>query len=132
MKANIFSVLIAILVVGGAIFLVSKLGNRAISFPAGDGNNVNIVNGKQIIELDAKGGYTPRISLAKAGMPTVLRFQTRGTFDCSAFIRIPSMSISKILPNSGTTDVDLGIPQSGILQGMCGMGMYPFEIDFEN
>lgn len=35
-----------------------------------------------------------------------------------------------MLPNSGTTDIDLGFSQTDLFQGSCGMGMYPFEIDF--
>ncbi|HAQ02586.1 TPA: hypothetical protein DEP30_01085 [Candidatus Nomurabacteria bacterium] len=94
-------------------------------------NNVSIVDGKQIIEIKAKGGYTPRVSIAKADTPTILRFNTNGTFDCSSSVRIPSMNISKFLPQSGITDIDLGIQKTGTLQGTCGMGMYPFEIEFQ-
>lgn len=94
-------------------------------------NNVSIVDGKQIIEIRAKGGYTPRKSIAKADIPTILRFNTNGTFDCSSSVRIPSMNISKILPQSGITDIDLASQKTGTLQGTCGMGMYPFEIEFQ-
>ena len=94
-------------------------------------NNVSIVNGKQIIEIKAKGGYFPVVSLAKPNIPTIIRFNTSGTFDCSASIRIQSLDISKILPSSGLTDIDITNSPTGILQGSCGMGMYPFEIDFK-
>ena len=103
-----------------------------------DNNNKEIIKSEdknpsnaQIIEIEAKGGYTPRKSVAKAGVPTILRFNTNGTFDCSSSVRIPSMNIFKSLPQSGITDIDLGIQKAGTLQGMCGMGMYPFEIDFQ-
>ncbi len=95
-------------------------------------NNVSMVDGKQIVEIRAKGGYQPRVSTAKAGLPTILRFNTAGTFDCSAAVRIPSLDISKILPQSGATDINLGNPKFGTLSGSCGMGMYPFEIKFES
>lgn len=95
-------------------------------------NNVSMVDGVQIIEIQAKGGYSPRKSMAQAGIPTVIRFYTSGTFDCSSSIRIPSINVFKNLPQSGTTDVDLGIQKAGVLNGSCGMGMYPFEIDFRN
>ncbi len=87
--------------------------------------------GTQIIEITAKGGYTPRKSVAKAGIPTVLRFNTNGTFDCSSSVRIPSMNITKFLPQSGSTDIDLGVQPVGTLTGTCGMGMYSFEIQFQ-
>lgn len=94
-------------------------------------NNVSIIDGKQIIEIKAKGGYLPRKSIAKAGIQTMLRFNTSGTFDCSSSVRIPEMNISKNLSPSGATDIDLGIQKVGTLNGSCGMGMYPFEIEFQ-
>ena len=74
----------------------------------------------------------PRKSVAKAGIPTIIRFNTSGTFDCSSSVRIPKMNISRSLPQSGVTDVDIGSQQVSTLKGMCGMGMYPFEIEFKS
>lgn len=125
------AIIIAVIIIGGAILLIN---GRSGGMPAQQENiqNVSVVDGKQIIEIKAKGGYTPRISTAKAGMPTILRFDTNGTFDCSASVRIPSMSISELLPNSGSKDIDLGSPKAGTIQGSCGMGMYPFQINFQS
>lgn len=94
-------------------------------------NNVVLENGKQIINLSAKGGYQPRISVAKAGMPTVLRVTTNNTFDCSSAIRIPSLKIAQNLTYSGSVDFDLGSPEPGVLDGLCSMGMYRFQIQFK-
>lgn len=94
-------------------------------------SNVSIVDGQQIIEIKAKGGYTPRVSTAKAGIPTVLKFDTQGTFDCSSAVTIPSMNISKNLPPSGVTEISLGELKEGVLNGTCGMGMYPFQINVQ-
>lgn len=94
--------------------------------------NVEFKDGIQYITINAKGGYTPRKSTAKASIPTILRFDTNGTFDCSSSVRIPSMNISKMLPQTGVTEINLGNPKVGLLQGSCGMGMYPFEIDFQS
>jgi plastocyanin domain-containing protein len=127
MKAIIISVsLVSVLLIGGA-FIYAK--NRS-SLPASNGNNVSVVGDKQIIDLTAKGGYSPLRSTAKAGVPTTLRVSTNGTFDCSSSFRIPSMDISRSLPATGVTEIDLGSPKLGVLKGVCGMGMYPFEIDF--
>lgn len=126
----ILAIVFAIILIAGAFFFTresSEIIDNNIQV-----NNVSIVDGKQIIEIKAKGGYYPRNSIAKAGIPTILRFNTNGTFDCSSSVRIPSMNISKLLINSGITDIDLGSPRFGTLQGMCGMGMYPFQIDFQN
>ena len=129
MKATIISIIIALILIGGT-YVLSK-GNGG-SGPEANANNVTIVDGTQIIEINAKGGYQPRKSFARAGLPTILRFNTFGTFDCSSSVRIPSMNISKSLPQTGSTDVDIGTQQVATLKGSCGMGMYPFEIEFES
>ena len=93
-------------------------------------NNVSVVDGVQIVDLRAKGGYSPRTSVAKAGIPTVIRFNTNGTYDCSAAVSIPSLKIQTLLVPSGQSEVDIGTPKAGTLQGSCSMGMYPFAIEF--
>lgn len=107
-------------------------GNNQSNTPPKSANNVSIVDGKQIVEIKAKGGYSPVKSTAKAGIPTIIRVQTKSTFDCSSLVRIPSMQISEILSANGTKDIDIGTPEAGILRGTCGMGMYPFEINFQS
>lgn len=93
--------------------------------------NVSVVEDKQIITIEAKGGFNPRRTYAKAGIPTILKMETVNTFDCSSSVRIPSMDISKSLPPTGVVEIDLGVPKVSLLKGTCGMGMYPFEIDFQ-
>lgn len=96
------------------------------------GQNVEVKDGVQYINITARGGYTPRKSIAKSGIPTVLRFNTNGSFDCSSSVRIPSMNITKMLAQTGSTDIDLGNSKLGTLQGTCGMGMYSFEVEFRS
>ena len=133
MKNTIISIIIASTLIILAIIFTSDKGGVQKQNTEDNPivNNVSIIDEKQIIEIQAKGGYTPRVSIAKANIPTILRFNTKGTFDCSSSVRIPSMGISKFLPQSGVTDIDLGIQKTGTLQGTCGMGMYPFEIEFQ-
>jgi plastocyanin domain-containing protein len=128
MKTTAIAIIVAGLLIGGA-FMLSTTGNGVVVNTGG--SNVSIVDGKQIIEINVKGGYRPGKTVAKAGIPTVIRFKTNSTFDCSSFIRIPSLSVSQALPQTGATDVSLGIPSAGVLQGTCSMGMYRFEVDFQ-
>ncbi|PIS43470.1 hypothetical protein CO131_02350 [Candidatus Kaiserbacteria bacterium CG_4_9_14_3_um_filter_50_16] len=91
-----------------------------------------IVDGKQIIDITAKGGYSPRVVVAKAGIPTMLRINTNGTFDCSASVVIPKLSYQKFLQPSGTEDIEITAEKAqGTLQGLCSMGMYNFQIKFQ-
>ncbi len=95
------------------------------------GNNVSIEDGKQIITIDVRGGYNPRVSTAKAGIPTILRFKTNGSFGCASSIYLPSMNYRNNLPLSGNTDISLPTQSVGTFRGMCGMGMYNFVINFQ-
>ncbi|MFA6386389.1 MAG: cupredoxin domain-containing protein [Candidatus Paceibacterota bacterium] len=136
MKNTILAIIAATALIIFALVLTSSGGgnikqNTDTPTEVASVNNVSIVDGEQIIEIQAKGGYTPRKSIAKAGIPTILRMNTKGTFDCSSSIRIPSMNFFKSLPQSGVTDIDLGTQKAGVLNGSCGMGMYPFEIEFQ-
>lgn len=131
MKPTIISILVTVILIGGALAIT----RNSSPYETDDNlpeSNVSVIDGKQIIEIRAKGGFLPRKSVAKANIPTILRFNTQGTFDCSSIVAIPSLGISRALPPMGTTDLDLGVQKIGILQGMCGMGMYPFEIEFQS
>jgi plastocyanin domain-containing protein len=130
MKGAIYILIFGVIVSGFIIFLSRSNGQSSLP-NADQGNNVSIVDGKQIIEIGARGGYSPRLSTAKAGIPTIVRFKTNGSFDCSSSVRIPSLNVSKLLPQTGLTDIDIGSPKTGPLLGTCSMGMYRFEIDFE-
>lgn len=131
MKTVLPATLIALALIIGASMLAKN--NSATPTPEQGApiDNVHIVDGKQIVDISAKGGYQPNRSVAKAGIPTTIRFKTSGTFDCSSSVRIPSMNISKLLPSSGTTDIDIGTQVASTFTGSCGMGMYPFEVVFE-
>ena len=96
------------------------------------GNNVAIKDGVQYVTINARGGYSPRVSTAQADIPTKLIMKTNGTYDCSASLLVRSAEFQQILPQTGETEIDLGIPKAGVpVQGVCGMGMYSFQVDFE-
>lgn len=130
MKGNVIAILIAVAIIGVAFMLSGddpqEEGGESVA-----PQNLSIENGVQVIEIRAKGGYSPRKTIAVADMPTVIRFDTKGTFDCSSALTIPSLGIQKNLPMNGTTDIDIGTPQAGTLFGSCSMGMYRFEVVFK-
>ena len=130
------SIVVIIVGVFGIIFMLNKDTSGSVSSKQDNietpVNNVNMVDGKQVVEVTAKGGYSPRKTLAKAGIPTILRLKTNGTFDCSSSLRLPSLGISKNLTATGTTDIDLGIQSTGKLTGICSMGMYSFDVEFQS
>lgn len=93
--------------------------------------NVEVRDGVQYITIEANGGYSPRVSTAKAGIPTKLVIKTDGTYDCSSSLVIRSVGFQKILAQTGEEIIDLGTPEAGTpLQGTCSMGMYNFVVNF--
>ncbi len=98
---------------------------------AGISPNVRVENGEQIIDIEAKGGYSPETTVARANMPTKLNFKTDGTYDCSTVVSIPDLQYRGHLPMTGMTSVDVPAQQPGKeLSGTCGMGMYGFSVRF--
>lgn len=93
--------------------------------------NIEMRDGIQYVTINARGGYSPRISHAQANIPTKLIVKTNGTYDCSAALVIRSIGYQKILSQTGEEIIDLGSPQPGTLQGLCSMGMYNFVINFK-
>ncbi|MFA6364800.1 MAG: cupredoxin domain-containing protein [Candidatus Paceibacterota bacterium] len=132
------STLISASILGGALIIAALIITRSASPSSGpspsrlgDTSAVHIEKGVQIIEVTARGGYSPRIVSAKANAPTQLRMITRGTFDCSAAFVMPALHIRAMLPSSGSTSFDIPPQSEGSeLQGLCGMGMYSFVIQF--
>ncbi len=129
MKSNVLAILVVGVLIGGAVmFSGTSLGGSNKTIPA---NNVSVVDGKQIVDITAKGGYAPRVSTAKANIPTTLRIETKGTFDCSSAITIPSLGYRNNLPPTGTTEIEVPPQKTGTtLQGLCAMGMQNFQINF--
>ena len=130
-KPVLISVAISTVMIIGMIWFVSSKSDAELN-TAGDSSTVRIVDGKQFIDISAKGGYSPRVILARAGMPTTLRVKTNGTLDCSASLVIPKLSYQKFLQSSGTEEISVSPGQAqGTLQGLCSMGMYNFQVRFQ-
>ncbi len=124
-------VTLGLVVALGIIFLGGSSKSPEGENVAGSEQSVEVRDGVQYITIDAKGGYIPQLTSAKGGMPTKLIVKTDGTFDCSASLVVRSVGFQKILPPTGETEIDLGVPKSGEpLVGVCGMGMYNFKINF--
>lgn len=119
------------LVVGLGIILLGGSKDNINTATNEAGENSEIKDGIQYITVNARGGYSPKVSMAKAGIPTKLIVKTNGTYDCSASLVIRAVGFQKILSQTGEEVIDIGIPKAGEpLQGVCGMGMYNFLINF--
>ncbi|MEX2029223.1 MAG: hypothetical protein WD963_01950 [Candidatus Paceibacterota bacterium] len=119
------------LVIGMGIVFLGQQKNGPGFTGMEPAQNVEVRDGVQYITINAKGGYSPKLSTAQADIPTKLIVKTDGTYDCSASLVIRSIGYQKILSQTGEEVIDVGIPKIGQpLQGLCSMGMYNFKINF--
>lgn len=131
MEKNIaLSIIASAIIIGGAIFFMS---NPSASDSGGsttaEASNVEIRDGVQYVTVTARGGYSPRTSVVEPDIPTKLIAKTNGTYDCSASLSIREVGYQKILQPTGEEVIDLGTLKKGDkIQGVCGMGMYNFQI----
>lgn len=129
-KNIIISSIVSLALIGGTLYFVT---NRSASTGTGEvaqPQNVEIRDGMQYVTVTAKGGYSPKVTQIKSGIPTKLVVKTDGTYDCSASLVVRSIGFQKTLQSSGEEEIDLGTPKSGEdVQGVCGMGMYSFQIE---
>lgn len=131
MKAIVLSIVGGSVLIAVVILMSGQKGDSAPATKTNSVDNVSMSDGKQVVEIAVKGGYTPRSTIAKANTPTILRMKTAGTFDCSSALTIPSIGYKKNLKPSEATDIEIPPQETGtILQGMCSMGMYSFEVAF--
>ena len=132
MQKKLFFWFIAVIAVtlGSWIYLIPKLQPKETA--VGSTANVRDKNGTQIVEILAKGGYSPRITVAKADVPTVIRVHTDKSYDCSVALTVPKLRFRKFLGPKDTVDVPVPADRaSGTLRGLCSMGMYSFEVQFK-
>jgi Cu+-exporting ATPase len=125
------SILIATLIIAGA-FVYS--GKRSQTGENSGTQTINAVieNGVQIVDITARGGYSPRVVKAKAGVATTLRVTTKETYDCSVSLVIPKLKYEKFLSSNGVEEIKIPAEKAtGTINGLCSMGMYSFKIVFE-
>ena len=129
-KAIIGSLVVTVLALGGIVALSRSGGPNSVP-SAEEASNVYMEDGKQVINITAKGGYSPRNVMAKANVPTVIRMITNGTFDCSSALNVTAVGFRGNLPPSGITPIEVPPQKSGAtIDGVCAMGMYSFAVNF--
>ncbi len=133
-KITIIAIIIGAALVFAALLFSSETTPESSKVSTGSTatSNVTTEDGKQIVDIAVRGGYSPKLTEAKADVPTILRMKTENTFDCTSVLNIPALSYQKNLPSTGITEVELPPQKAGsMLEGLCGMGMYRFEIAFK-
>ncbi len=112
MKKTI-SIIVTILLVGVLAFVFTDQGSSPSDTSGEASTNVSMVNGVQNVTINAKGGYSPRSTTIRGGIPTKLIVKTNDTYDCSSSLVVKSANYRGMLPATGETEIDLGSPKAG-------------------
>lgn len=129
MQKTTISIIVSLLLVGGALYVVSDDPAPSDTNEVTQSQNVQTREGVQYVTITAKGGYTPYTTQIAGGVSTKLIVKTDGTYDCSAALVVRSVGFRKMLRPSGEEVIDLGVLKPGEeVTGVCGMGMYNFKI----
>jgi plastocyanin domain-containing protein len=121
-----FSIIISLLIIIGAYFFFVANTTKAPTV-----SSAEVKDGVQYVTIQVKGGYSPRVTLAKADILTKLIMKTNETRDCSSSLIIKSIGYQKVLPPTGETVIDIGTKKKGeSIEGVCSMGMYGFKVEF--
>ena len=74
--------------------------------------------------------YEPNYLEATAGQPVKLALVTKDSYGCGRAFTVPALDIQEILPETGTTYIDIPAQKKGVLRFSCSMGMYRGQIKF--
>ncbi len=85
---------------------------------------INNSGQQEITIIATSNGYSSKTTTLKAGVPVKLTMVSRNVQSCARSFLIPSIHVSKILPQDGITEIEFTPDRAGILSYTCGMGMY--------
>ena len=98
-KTALTIIIIGLVVAMGIFFINGSKGNNTEvkNIKNEQIPNTEIKDGIQYITINAKGGYSPRVSNAQAGIPTKLIVKTNNTYDCSLALSVKQANFQKVL-----------------------------------
>lgn len=109
----------------GSIYTIQNFVEVATSNGRVAGVTAANVGGSQEVSIDVfSSGYSPNNITLKSGVKTRLLLKTSNTSGCARSFTIPSLKLSKLLPESGTETLEFTPVKKGPLVFSCSMGMY--------
>lgn len=81
--------------------------------------------GKQEVTVNiTNNGYSTSVNTLKTGVPAKLNLVATNAYGCTRSFTIPSLRLSKVLPQNGKDVIEFTPTQPGRLAYTCSMGMY--------
>lgn len=110
-------------VVGGSVaFLAAFYG--WFFWPTGKtGVVAQAADGRQEIEIEVKGGYSPAYIVVERGRPVRLKFRREESNPCTDRVLVPGLRINRALAAHQTTTIDFTPTEQGEYDFHCGMNM---------
>jgi len=85
------------------------------------------------VEITAtSGGYSPREFTVKNNEPVTVTINSKNNRSCARAFTIPSLGISKLLPENGSENLTFTPTSAGRIAFSCSMGMYTGTINVVN
>jgi hypothetical protein len=114
---------------GGLRLMGYDIGTPAADVSAAAGSrqlsaNVTVSGGVQTVTMSQESsGYVPADTVVYAGLPITWVIDATSPYDCSAFLRVPSLGVTANLV-AGQNTVRLPPLAPGVTSFTCVMGMY--------
>lgn len=101
-----------------------SFGGETKVLAASDATNVQIVNGKQIVQMKVVGlSYSPYQFVVYQGVPVEWQIDGTQAEGCAQVITAPSIGITEYLPKDGIKTITFTPQKLGTLSFSCTMGM---------
>ena len=118
------SMMMAMLFGGNAAFANPVYGKISAKKKFGHPKTVRITVNKK--------GFSPSSISTEQGSPLTLIFRRPKNEGCGNKVVFPSLNITKDLPVGKNVTIKFTPTDTGTVSFTCGMGMYPFKIDFQS
>ena len=88
------------------------------------GTKTESVTGSNVVIEISNHGYKADVNTLKLGVPVKVTLKTNGVTSCARAFTIPEYNIVKILPATGSEEIEFTPTKLGLLTYTCSMGMY--------
>ena len=92
----------------------------------------NQLTNNQVTITATSYGYSPREFTVKNNQPVSVTINSKNNRSCARAFTIPSLGISKLLPENGTENISFTPTVTGRIAFTCSMGMYTGTINVVN
>ncbi|WP_283680374.1 cupredoxin domain-containing protein [Lentilactobacillus sp. Marseille-Q4993] len=83
-----------------------------------------VVNDKQVVDVEVSGGYSPEVVVLKKGVPAVLNFTRKDASSCLDRVVFSDFGINEELPQNEEESITIDTSKPGEYSWACGMDMF--------